>query len=317
MKKTLLSSLVLAASVSMSVAAESPPEIALECDGSLYTMNAGRGDVGILVNVHEGHARSIARKDFHNEAVNIAEINSRALFSASAMAYDQATDRIYYASTPTPEEFYIAGAEDLGLTEEQVKDLPFQTRTYQPYELAYFDVATQTHHLVGTTPYQVWRMTFDPETGTLYGSDIRRLFTINPATGEQTIIGNLDLNIRLGGYANWGDLIFKDGELLFVTNTRVFNVSTEDASASVKFFHYIDKITAATLDQNGEILVAAANGNVTGSQNSTNLWVLDPTTNDKNFGSQAHAGLVPMRVDAMTQITSETSACYAPKFLPN
>ncbi|CZF81360.1 hypothetical protein GCE9029_02559 [Grimontia celer] len=311
MKKTLLSSLVLAASTfSMSAASA-------ECDGNLYTMNAGRGDVGVLVNVHEGLARSITRKEFHMEAANLAEINSRALFSASAMAYDAANNRIYYASTPTPDEFYIDGVEEGGFSEEEITDLPFQSKKYQPYELAYFDVDSQTHHLVGTTPYQVWRMTFDPETGTLYGSDIRRLFTIDAATGESTLIGNLDLNIRLGGYANWGDLIFKDDELLFVTNTRVFSVSTENASASVKFFHYIDNITAATLDQNGEILVAAQNGNVTGSQNSTNLWVLDPTTNDKNFGSQSHAGLVPMRIDAMTRVTAETDTCYAPKFLPN
>ncbi|EOD78929.1 hypothetical protein D515_02436 [Grimontia indica] len=311
MKKTLLSSLVLAASTfSMSAASA-------ECDGNLYTINAGRGDVGVLVNVHEGLARSITRQQFHTEAVNLAEINSRALFSASAMAYDAANNRIYYASTPTPDEYYIDGVDNGEFTEQEISDLPFLHKTHKPYQLAYFDVASQTHHVVASTNFQIWRMTFDPETGALYGSDIRRLFTINTTTGEQTIIGHLDLNIRLGGYANWGDLIFKDGELLFVTNTRVFNVSTEDASATVKFFHYIDEITAATLDQNGEILVAAMNNNVTGHQNSTNLWVLDSTTNDQNFGSQSHAGLVPMRIDAMTRVTAETDTCYAPMFLPN
>ncbi|OEE76451.1 hypothetical protein A1OQ_22560 [Enterovibrio norvegicus FF-162] len=306
MRKTLLSTMVLTVSTFATSAS------AVDCDGNLYTMNSGRGDVGILVNIDESRARNVSNYFF--EANEIATIHSRALFSASAMAYDASSDRIYYASTPTPADFHIAGTDNGDYTAQELEGLNLQASAFKPHRLAYFDIATQTHHFVGNTRFQITRMTFDPTTGTLYGSDIGRLFTINTSTAEQTLAGTFDINIRLGGYSNWGDFVFYGGELLFVTNTRTFAIDTSDASATVKFFHNVDFVTAATLDQNGEILVASRNVNVAGSPNSTNLWSLNPVTNANNFGSLAYAGLVPMAVDAMTNVTSEQDACYSPRF---
>ncbi len=306
MRKALLSSLVLMVST-LGMSAN-----AAECESNLYTMNAGRGDVGVLVDINEGRARGVS--NYFYEAGDLANIHSRALFSATAMAYDAATDRIYYASTPTPSEYHLDGTDSGEFSEDELAGLNLQAKAFKPHRLAYFDISTQTHHMVGNTRYQITRMAFDPETGLLYGSDIGRLFTINPTTGEQTMIGALSANLRFGGYTNWGDFVFYEGELLFVTNTRVFAINTTDATETVKFFHNLDYITAASLDQNGEILVAVKNINVTGSPNSTNLWLLNPTPDAQNFGSQSYAGLVPMAVDAMARVATESSTCYSPRF---
>nr|WP_269808995.1 hypothetical protein [Enterovibrio nigricans] len=120
MKRTLLATLMLATGASAPAMSAHH-----ECDGDLFTMNAGRGDVGVLVDVDEGSAR--AGGDYFTTAPLRATLNSRALFSASAMAYDSTTDRIYYASTPTPQSYHIAETNNGDFTDEE-----FQALVYMP-----------------------------------------------------------------------------------------------------------------------------------------------------------------------------------------
>ncbi|KXF80806.1 hypothetical protein [Enterovibrio coralii] len=306
MKRTLLATLMLAAGAAT-------PAIGATCDGDLFTMNAGRGDVGVLVDVDEGAAR--AGGDYFTTASQRATLNSRALFAASAMAYDSSTDRIYYANTPTPQGYHIAGSNNGDFTDEEFQALGLHAKALKPFKLAYYDVQTGTHHEVGTTRFEIKRMTFDPDTNTLYGSDRARLFTIDPSNADQSTVGFLDANIRIVGFTNWGDFVFSGGDLLFVTNTRAFSIDTSDASSQLEFFHKIDFVTAATLDQNGEILVSAKSHNVSGSPNTTNLWLLDPPAVQGDFAAESYGGLVPMRVDAMTMVESGSSDCYPPRFV--
>ncbi|MDD1780230.1 hypothetical protein LRP49_03355 [Enterovibrio sp. ZSDZ35] len=306
MKRTLLATLMLAAGASA-------PAMSAQCDGDLFTMNAGRGAVGVLVDVDEGAAR--AGGSYFTNAVLRAELNSRALFAASAMAYDSSTDRIYYASTPTPQSYHIAATNNGDFTAEEFQALGLHAKGLKPFRLAYYDVQLGTHHDVGTTRFEIKRMAFDPDTNTLYGSDRARLFTIDASSGTQSQIGLLDASLRIAGFTNWGDFIFSDGDLLFVTNTRAFSIDTGDASSQLEFFHKVDLVTAATLDQNGEILVASKNHNVSGSPNTTNLWLLDPPAMPGDFAAEAYGGLVPMRVDAMSMTDSGTNDCYPPQFV--
>lgn len=231
------------------------------------------------------------------------------------MAYDSTTDRIYYASTPTPQSYHIAETNNGDFTDEEFQALGLHANALKPFRLAYYDVQAGTHHDVGTTRFEIKRMTFDPDTNTLYGSDRARLFTIDPSNADQSTIGLLDASIRIAGFTNWGDFVFSDGDLLFVTNTRAFSIDTRDASSQLEFFHKIDLVTAATLDQNGEILVTSKSHNVSGSPNTTNLWLLDPPAVQGDFAPEAYGGLVPMRVDAMSMVDSGTNECYPPQFV--
>lgn len=282
------------------------------CDGNLYTINAGRGDIGLLIDLHE--SKAVPNSQYFGQAVNLAEVHSRALFSASAMSYNEGNNRIYYASTPTPSEFHIANVDSLDLSAEELAGLKLHPKAYKPHQFGYFDVATQEHHLVGNTRFPIWRMAFDPTTGILYGADVSRFFRIDPQTGEQTVLGVFSINMRAAGFANWGDFIFKDNELLFVTNNRVYSLNKETGEETVKFYHTISHVTAATLDQNGEILIAAKNENVTGAQNSTNLWRLNPDSSTNLLPSQRYLGLFPMSIDAIAKVSTEQDSCYWPFF---
>ncbi|MBV7314678.1 hypothetical protein [Shewanella sp. NIFS-20-20] len=297
--------------ISFTLQAESPPVIEL-CDGNLYTMNSGRGAVGLLVDIHEG--RDLTNTRYFSDASNRASLHSQALFSSAAMDYDKVNDRIYYASTPTPNSFHLENLDSLGLSPEALSQLGLHSKTNEPYQLAYFDVATQSHHWVGNTRFPIFRMAFDPNTGVLYGSDGGRFYTIDPNTGTQTVVAAWSNNVSSSGFTSWGDFIFRDNELLLVTNTRVFTVNTANAEVSVKFFHNIDFVTGASLDQNNEILIAAKNQNVTGEVNSSHLWRLNPEAEYNYLPVQKYLGLFPVRVDGMARVDSQQDTCYPPSF---
>ncbi|OEE80003.1 hypothetical protein A1OQ_21165 [Enterovibrio norvegicus FF-162] len=272
-----------------------------ECYGNVYSMNAGRGHVGALLDVQESKEMG---SQYFLDASERMLLDSKALFSASSMAYDANSDRIYYASVPAPVSYHVDGVESV-FSEEELKALDFHASTSTAFELAYFDVASGTHHLVANTKYQILRMAFDPSTGVLYASDANRLFTVDAASGEMVQVALFPTNARLGGFTNWGDFEFVDGELLFVTNTRTFVVNTETADLTLLAFHNLDFVAGVTKDQNNQLLVTTKNQNVSGNVNTNRIWRLKPST-----GEIVSVGIFPTRISAMATVTSETHTCY-------
>ncbi|WP_028021857.1 IPT/TIG domain-containing protein [Enterovibrio calviensis] len=296
MRKRILTSLVMASCMSATAYAE--------CYGNVYSMNAGRGHVGFMVDLQEDKKLT----GVYNGERALQE--SRALFSSSAMSYDKNTNRIYYVSVSRPDKYYMEGLDN-ETSDDEFASLDFHASAVQKNQLAYYDPETNQHTIVAEVP-DVFRMAFNPATGVLFASDNKTVFTINTTDGSTTPIGNFSDNLRLGGFTSWGDFIFYENELLFVTNTRSFVIDTNDASSTLKSFHYINFVTGVTLDQNGQMLVSTKNQNVTGNVNSTRLWRLNPQSGEKVL-----VGLFPNRISAMATNTQETYTCYDETIFPS
>ncbi|KKD58740.1 VCBS protein [Grimontia sp. AD028] len=296
MKKHILATFVLATCASSDGFAQ--------CYGNVYAMNAGRGHVGVLLDIQED--KKVTGAYDGSRVVK----KSRALFSSSAIAYDSNNNRIYYVSAPRPEAFYVPGLEDETQSGE-FPSLDFHASKVKKNQLAYFDPETGTHTIVGETP-DVFRMAFDSATNTLFGSNNRDIFSINVDDGTPTKIAEFPIGMRSGGYSSWGDFVFYEGKLLFVTNTRTFVINTTSGEVKLHSFHYVNFVTAATLDQNGQMLIAAKNQNVTGNVNSTWLWRLNPDT-----GEKVSVGLFPNRISAMATNSRETYKCYEGTVFPS
>lgn len=294
MKKTLLSTAILAGALTSMQAVAN-------CAGNVYSMNAGRGHVGLLLDVQEAKQMST---QYFSDAGERVEFHSRALFSTPSMAYDRITDRLYYTNSPQPTTYHVQVPET-EVTAEELKSLDLHAKAIESYQLAYMDPATGEHVAGPTVNKQILRMAFDPDSGELFASDARTIFKVDPETGETTHLGDFDSGLKNGGFTNWGDFVFQDGQLLFVTNSRTFSINTSTGAQTFEAFHYIDFVAAATLDQNGQMLVAAKNQNVSGNVNSNHLYRLKPST-----GEKVRVGLFPSRISAMATVTSEDHTCY-------
>ncbi|MGF1770335.1 hypothetical protein L4D06_23515 [Enterovibrio makurazakiensis] len=271
-----------------------------ECYGNVYSLNAGRGHVGLLTDLQEN---SVLTGLYSREAKNRAELMSRAKFSGSAMTYDKDTDRMYYVGTAQPASYYLEGVSDV-VSEEELKSMDLHASKVEKFQLAYYDFSTQQHGIVGETQ-DTFRMAYDPESKQIYASDNRYFFKIDPTTGTATQIAEFDSGARSGGFTTWGDFLFMDGELLFVTNTRTFIVNKETGEFTLKAWHYLNFVTSATLDQNGQVLVSVKNQNVTGNVNSSYLWRVKLSTGEKK-----RVGLFPVRISALATNTNEAYTCY-------
>ncbi len=238
---------------------------------------------------------------------------SKALFSASAIAYDKLNNRTYYVSVPRPASYHI---EDLAsdVTTDEFKSLDMHASKSLTNQLAYYDHDTQQNVIVDDVSKNVYRMAFDPSTNTLIAADQLGVFTINTNDGSTSLLGKFENGLKFGGFTSWGDFVFHDNKLLFITNNRTYilDTTTDPIKASLLAFHYLDFVTAATLDQNSQILIAAKNQNVTGNTNSTWLWRLNPTT-----GEKVSAGLFPNRISAMATNTQEAHNCYGSTVFPS
>ncbi|EOD78070.1 hypothetical protein D515_03193 [Grimontia indica] len=296
MKKSILTSLVITALFAKPIHAA--------CLGNVYSLNAGRGDVGILVDIQENEKLTGSYNGSRALAV------SRASFSSSAMTYDSINNRIYYVSAPRPTRYFVEGLEDL-VTAEELKNISFHAAASESTQLAYYDPSTKQHTVVGNVK-DTFRMAFDSSSGQIFASNNNEIFSIDPSNGTTTPIADFDVNLRSSGFTSWGDFVFYKGELLFVTNTRTFSINTSTGAATLKAFHSIGFITSATLDQNGQMLIAAKNQNVTGNINSTFLWRLHPET-----GEVVKVGLIPARLSAMATNTQEDYTCYPATVFPS
>ncbi|WP_205743934.1 hypothetical protein [Grimontia sedimenti] len=294
MKKTLLATAIVAGAFTSAQAFAN-------CAGNVYSMNAGRGHVGMLLDVKEAKEMS---NQYYADASERSIFHSRALFSASSMSYDRVTDRLYYTNAPQPTSYYVDVPEGT-FSEDELESLDLHANKVESYQLAYMDPTTGEHVAGPTVSKQILRMAFDPDSGELFASDARTIFKVNPNTGETTHIADFEDNLKFGGFASWGDFVFQDGELLFVTNGRTFVIDTTTGAQTLKAFHFIDFVAAATLDQNGQMLVAAKNQNVSGNVNSNHLYRIKPSTGEKK-----RVGLFPSRISAMATVTSEDHTCY-------
>ncbi|OEE57462.1 hypothetical protein A1OO_16075 [Enterovibrio norvegicus FF-33] len=299
-KKTLLSTAIIAGALT-SVQAMA------NCAGNVYSMNAGRGHVGLLLDVQEAKEMPA----MYTDASEREEYHSRAQFSSPSMSYDRITDRLYYISAPQPTSYHVQGP-DADVSTEEFKNLDLHAKTVAAYQLSYMDPATGEHVAGPTVKKQILRMAFDPDSGELFASDAQTIFKVDPVTGDITQLGNFENSLKFGGFTNWGDFVFQDGELLFVTNGRTFTVDTSTGAQTLKGFHFIDFVAAATLDQNGQMLVAAKNQNVSGNVNSNILYRIKPSTGEKK-----RVGLFPSRISAMATVTSEDHTCYEKTAFPS
>ncbi|MEZ9527290.1 YncE family protein [Enterovibrio norvegicus] len=300
-KKTLISTAILTSTLISAQAAAN-------CAGNVYSMNAGRGHVGLLLDVQDAEVMGSL---YSADASDRSAYNSRALFSASSMSYDRITDRLYYTNAPQPTSYHVTGAQN-DVTAEELKSLDLHAKTMEAFQLAYYDPATGNHVNGPTVKKQILRMAFDPDSGELFASDSQTIFSVDPVTGAITHLGNFDSGLKNGGFSNWGDFVFQDGELLFVTNGRTFSINTTTGAQTFKAFHFVDFVAAATLDQNGQMLIAAKNQNVSGNVNSNILYRIKPSTGEKK-----RVGLFPSRISAMATVTSEDHTCYEKTVFPS
>ncbi|KXF80851.1 lactonase family protein [Enterovibrio coralii] len=275
------------------------------CFGNVYSINGGRGEVGLLLDIQEsdrltGYANPGSR----------ALLESRALFSSAAMAYDPDRNRTYYANVIAPTSYHVQGVESV-VSADEFKSLSLHLATSTPSQLAYYDHDTKQHTVVGNIPL-TYRMAYDPSSQTLVASGQIDIFSIDPADGSVTQLSEFDNDTRFSGFSSWGDFLYLDGELLYITNNRTFALNKNTGGVTLKAFHNIDFVTSATLDQNGQVLVAAKNQNVTSNVNSTWLWRLNVET-----GEIVQAGLFPSRVNALSTNTQETHTCYDPTEFPS
>ncbi|KXF82628.1 hypothetical protein [Enterovibrio coralii] len=293
MKKKIIASLVLAA-------ATTPSLVNANCFGNVYSMNAGRGHEGFIMDLKETQRLS---GTYNGDRAIKA---SKALFSASAMAYDETTNRTYYVSSPRPTEYHVDNIEG-DVSSDQFKNLDFHASDVMQNQLAYYDHASGVNVIVGGIPRNVYRMVFDPTQNQLVASDQAKVFTINPNNARVNVKGSFDEGLRNGGFTSWGDFVFYKDQLLYITNNRSYtlDLDTDPIGHELFGFHFTDFITAATLDQNGQVLIAAKNQNVNGNVNSTWLWRMKPETGEKQ-----PVGLFPTRISALTTNTQELHECY-------
>ncbi|CZF81479.1 hypothetical protein GCE9029_02633 [Grimontia celer] len=275
------------------------------CPGNVYSINGGRGEVGLLLDIQEDKQLT----GYSNPGTR-ALLESRTLFSSSAMTYDPTTNRTYYASVTRPTAYYVEGVESV-VSADELKSLSLHEKTSLPNQLAYYDHSTQTHTVLANVP-EIFRMAFDPVSEQLVASDGDRIFSINPSDGVVTQLSTFSDGVKFGGFSSWGDFLFYDGELLFITNTRTFSVNPSSGEVSLKSFHYINFVTAATLDQNGQVIIAAKNQNVTSNINSTFLYRLNPDS-----GERVKIGLFPARINALATNTMEEHTCYDKTIFPS
>lgn len=292
-KKVLLSSLVLLNGLV-------PTQLWANCAGNVYSMNAGRGQVGLLLDVQEMEKMNAV----YTDAQDRSHYQSRAFFSATTMSFNPITERLYYASAPQPLSYHVIGHEN-DTTADQLKGVNLHAKSIKPHQLAYYDPASDSHVLGPVTNKQIFRMAFEPSTGELFAADANTIFNVDPITGEITHLANFDAGLVSGGYTSWGDFVFQDGELLFITNNRALVINTLTGEQTFKAFHFTHFITSATLDQNGQILIAAKNQNVSGNMNSNILYRLKVATGEKK-----QVGLFPSRISALGTVTSQYHTCY-------
>lgn len=257
-----------------------------ECQGELYGINAGRGDLGILFSL--------------NEEAKTAKANSVAKFSSSALAYDSSANRMYYVASPRPTEYEV-DISGLGLSADDLENLPIKGKKHKFTKLAYYDFASQTHTIVGTTK-SVIGMVYDSQNDVLLANSYSKLYQIDKQTGQATelaSLGNLSGKFR-------GDLVIKDNKLLLITSSTTYEINRSDYSVSLIADHGLTSVTGATLNQAGDVVVSRTMINDHGHANKSEIYVLEPST-----GKTCLISRVPVRLNDLALNTNQAVACYS------
>ncbi|AOT08366.1 hemolysin [Pseudoalteromonas luteoviolacea] len=260
--------------------------VANTCQGELFGINAGRGDVGILFGL--------------NEQNNSAYAQTLAEFSASALAYDSKDKRMYYISAPRPIEYKVDISGLTGLTEEQKAHLPIEGQRFKYLRLAYYDFNTNSHTVVDRTT-QVLSMVFDPDNNALLGTDFKKLYQINKETGAATELGTLG---SLKGKFR-GDLVIQDGNLYLITSRSVYQIDRTTFEVNKLANHSLTAATGATLNQAGEVVVSRTLINDYGHVNRSKLYKMNPQS-----GNTCLLATVPVRLNDLATNTDNEVACY-------
>ncbi|MBQ4838605.1 hemolysin [Pseudoalteromonas luteoviolacea] len=255
------------------------------CHGELFGINAGRGDVGILFGL--------------NEQNNSAYAQTLAEFSASALAYDSQSKRMYYISAPRPIEYKV-DVSGLALTAEQKEHLPIEGSRFKYLRLAYYDFNTNSHTIVDRTS-QVLSLVYDADNDVLLGTDFKKLYQINKNSGAATELGALG---SLKGKFR-GDLVIQDGNLYLITSRSVYQIDRNTYDVTKLANHSLTAATGATLNQAGEIVVSRTLINDYGHVNKSKLYKLNPQS-----GNTCLLATVPVRLNDLATNTDNAVACY-------
>lgn len=264
------------------------------CQGELFAMNSGRGELGIMFSLDEQN--------------KTAKADSIAKFSSSAIAYDETTNRTYYVSSPIPLEYKV-DTSYLNISEEQSSQLPILGEKFKYSRLAYLDHATGEHVSVGRTS-SVIGLTYDPQTDSLIAVSYSKLLKIDKNTGSTTELADFS---DVEGLSR-ADLVIKNGELFLITATSVYSVDQSNYQYTKLAEHNLVNVGGATLSQKGDIIISRSVINDHGDKNESKLYKLSPYT-----GKSCFVASLPVRINDLTTNTQNTTECYtqAPCLIEN
>jgi hypothetical protein len=257
---------------------------ATSCDNQIFGINAGRGEVGIVFNI--------------DEYTPSASVHSKALFSSAAIAHAADSNRLYYVSAQRPRKYQLDISE-LDLNDTELKSLPILGAKHVRTELAYVDLATKQHHLVGKTE-KMYQLAYNPADNQLYGAQGERLYVVNPETAETHFLGKLSGGEELSR----GDLAFHNGQLFMVTNSRVYRVNIESLTLSELSKHDIYTLTGAVFNKDGNLIVSKERIDDYGSRNTTELFNVNPYS-----GKSCKIGEIPAQISDLAVNTVEVGNC--------
>ncbi|OCQ23486.1 hypothetical protein A7985_05980 [Pseudoalteromonas luteoviolacea] len=282
MSRAVFPLLIASSSVYSSVAS------ANSCLGELYSINSGRGAPGVLFSLQE--------QDKSAKAISMAE------FSSAAMAYDTSLNRMYYASSPIPFEYKV-DLSALNASPEVLAQIPVQGDRFKYTRLAYYDFATQEHHVVDRTK-SVIGMVYDEVNDVLIANSYTDLYEIDKGTGVATKLmhfGDIDGQYR-------GDLVFYQGQLYLVSSTSVYLIDRTDENnyeLIKQADHNLIAVTGATIGQNGDVLVSRAVINDHGHRNQSELYKVNMQT-----GGTCLVATLPLRINDLATHSGAPVACY-------
>jgi hypothetical protein len=258
--------------------------LATSCDNQIFGINAGRGEVGIVFNI--------------DEYTPSASVHSKALFSSAAIAFVPETNRLYYVSAQRPRKYQL-DISGLDLNETELKSLPILGRKHVRTELAYVDLATKEHHLVGKTE-KMYQLAYNEADQKLYGAQGERLYTVNPETAETVFLGKLSGGKELSR----GDLAFHNGKLFMLTNSRTYLVDINSLTLTELSKHEIYTLTGAVFNKDGNLIVSKERIDDYGSRNTTELFNVNPYS-----GKSCKIGEIPAQISDLAVNTLEVGNC--------
>ena len=183
-------------------------------------------------------------------------------FKSKALTHDNTNNRLYYISSTSPKT------------------------------LAYYDVASDSHSVVNSAlNHGAIRLDTDA-TGTVYGTNGIKLFSIDTITGVYTELGKLK-GFSSKAEKQKGDIAFgPSGELFMITKTSLFTINTATLWISKVSDHSISNPSGLDFDSQGTLYVS--NTRSMGGVKVSNIYTLNPSD-----ASSTLVGTTTARIDAL------------------